>query len=170
MARNFPTVVRSWTLPYLSTGAALLTAAGAALLVSVSIHAIVAGAVGVLVMTVGLVRWSPRLLTVGATSLFGSLLVAGVLGMAPEYLLGAAFLTAMAWDAGLLAVGLAEEVGRDVSTLRVEVVRLSSSAVVLAVGGASGYLVFRHVSGNHPMLALVALLFGAIMILAALQA
>lgn len=160
----------SLPVPLLSGGVALLATVGAALVVAVTTYSILAGVVGTILVVLGLVRGSVRLLTAGAASLFVGVLVAGTLGLQPAFLLSGAFLAAMAWDAGRMALSIAEEVGRGVSTLRIEAIRLLSSTVILVAGGSLGYVVYRGVEGGSSALALVALLSGVTAILAALRA
>lgn len=155
--------------PTLSIAAALIAAVGSALLTAVSVHSLAAGVVGVVSLAVGLRRGSPSAFTVGAVALFAGVLVAGVLGASPELLLLAAFLTVIAWETGRNGFGIAAEVGRDAPTLRVETLHLVSRIVVLTVGMSVGYAVFRGVTGGRSVLAVVALLVGAVALLVSVQ-
>lgn len=139
---------------------AALTPAGAGQLVA---------AVGLVGLGAGLARPSAMLLGAGATVLFAGVLVAGVLGAPPEPVLVAAAGTVVAWDVGENALALGEQLGRAARTDRAELVHAAGSAGVAAVGAALAYLAFVGVDPGQPSLALVLLLFGAVLLATALR-
>lgn len=139
---------------------AALAAVGSFLVTAVSAYAAVAGAVGVAAVVAGLSAGSRPVFSVGVAVLFGGVVAAGVVGLPPAFLLLAAFLTVVAWDAGRTGFGIAAEIGRETPTRRIEVVQLASSAVALVAGASVGYAVFRSTTSGGPVVALVALLVG----------
>ncbi|KZN23914.1 hypothetical protein A4G99_13875 [Haladaptatus sp. R4] len=157
------------TPPLFSTVVALLAAFGVLLVTAVSVYTLIASVSGVVFLVVGLVRGSSEILTVGSAVLFGAVVVAGLLGIAPLFLLIAAFLTVISWDVGQNGLTITDEVGREVSTLRIEGIHLVSHVVVLTVGATIGYVAFRSATGGYPVFALIALLVGVIALLITLQ-
>lgn len=92
------------------------------------------GTVGFLTLCVGLVAARQAGVTVGAAGLFVGVLLAGVDGApAPPLLLGAVA-AILAWEGATTALGVGEQLGRDASTRRVELVRVMAT---VAVGGVS---------------------------------
>lgn len=148
--------------PVLSSGIALLAGLDVLVVTAVSVHTLAASVLGVVLLAVGLLHGSSSVFTLGTGALFGAIILAGLLGMAPVLLLAAAFLVVVAWDVGRNGFSIADEIGRGVSTLRIEIVHAVSSIVVLAVGSSVGYAVYLTVTGRQPVLALVALLVGVI--------
>ncbi|WP_423743338.1 hypothetical protein V5735_09725 (plasmid) [Haladaptatus sp. SPP-AMP-3] len=157
------------TPPLSSSAVTLLSALGVLFLTAVSAYTLVAAVFGLLFLLVGLVRGSSGVFSLGIALLFVAVVVAGLLGMSPLFLLVAGFFTVLAWDVGHTGFGINEEMGRGVSTLRIELVRSASGLVVLSVGAVIGYAVFRTATGEQSLLALVALLVGALALLVALQ-
>lgn len=155
-------------MPLLSSVVALVAAGGALLITAVSVYTLVAGAIGTVLLIVSVVRGSSRLFTIGTAMLFSGIVIAGMQGVAPMFLLLAAFLVMIAWEVGQNGFSIAEEVGHEVPTFRIELVHVVSSIVVLAVGVSVGYAVFLAATGGQPVLALVALLVGAVTLLIAL--
>lgn len=155
-------------MPLLSSVVTLLVAIFTLLITSVSIYTLVAGAVGIGLLLISVIRGSSRIFTIGIAMLFGGIVIAGMIGMAPMFLLVAAFLVAIVWDVGQNGFTIAEEVGKGVPTLRIELIHLISSIVVLVAGVSIGYAVFLTVSGGQPAIALVALLVGVVVLLIAL--
>ncbi|AFK21087.1 hypothetical protein E6P09_18140 (plasmid) [Haloferax mediterranei ATCC 33500] len=155
--------------PLLSSGIALLAAIATLVITAVSTYTLAASALGVFFLLVGLVRGSTEIYTLGTVLLVVAIILAGMLGMAPLFLLTAAFFALIAWDVGQNGFSIADEVGSGVSTLRIEMVHAVSSSVVFAAGSSVGYAVFLTMTGRQPVLALVALLVGVVALLLALQ-
>ncbi|WP_089872096.1 DUF7519 family protein [Halogranum rubrum] len=87
-------------------------------------------------------RWSRRLLKVGASILFVSVLLGGLVSLGPlSTLLVGAVAALLVWDVGEHAIGLGEQLGRTAPTTRVELTHLAASLFVGAVAVAVGLLV-----------------------------
>jgi len=157
------------TPPVVSSVTVLFAALGVSVVTAVSVYTLSASVLGGILLVVSLLRGSRGVFTLGAGSLFAAVVLAGLLGVAPIYLLAAALLVVVAWNVGHNGFSLADEVGRGASTARVELVHAVSSVVVLAVGASTGYGVYLTVVGGQPVLALAALLVGAVALLVALQ-
>lgn len=155
--------------PKLSSAIVLLAALGVLFITAVSVFTVTVSIIGVVLTAVSLVRWSTRLFPLGVGALFGAILLAGLFGMAPVFLLTASFLVVVAWDVGQNGFSIAAEMGPGVSTLRIEIIHAVSSIVVLAAGSSVGYAVYLVMTGGQPVLALFALLVGIFTLLIALQ-
>ncbi len=151
------------------TSLALLSGVVAVLAMTPTAAGALLGAVGLLALAAGLYRPAPWLLGAGATALFGGVLVAGTFGLPPEPQLVAAGATVVAWDVGDNAIGLGDQLGRAADTTRAEVVHAAASTAVAAVGAGLAYLAFVGVDRGQPAIALVLLLFGAVLLAAALR-
>lgn len=155
-------------MPLLSSIITLVAAVGVLLITAVSVYTLVAGAIGIVLLVIGVVRGSSRLFTIGTAMLFGGVIIAGMLGMAPVFLVLAAFLVMITWDVGQNGFSIAEEVGHGIPTLRIELVHVVSSLIVFVIGVSIGYAVFLTATGGQPAIALIALLVGGIVLLIAL--
>lgn len=155
--------------PVLSSAIVLLAALGVLVITAVSVYTLIASIIGVVLLAVSLVRKSPSIFSLGMGALFGSILLAGLVGMAPMFLITASVLAVVAWNVGRNGFSIATEIGHGVSTLRIEIIHAISSIVVLAVGSSVGYAVYLVMTGGQPVLALLALLIGIIALLTALQ-
>lgn len=124
---------------------------------------------GLVALALGLLWGSRALLKVGATGLFGGVLLAGLTGTPPAALLLATGAAVVAWDVAENAVGLGEQLGRVAPTARAELVHAAGSAVVAAAGAALAYLAFRAVGGPNPVAALVVLLFAGVALATGLE-
>ena len=153
----------------LSAAVAVVAAAAASVLLAVSPLLLLASAVGTALVVVAVVRGSRRALVAGTGSHFAGLLLAGVYGMAPGYVLAAALLVVLAWDVGEYALTIGREVGRAPPTLRVEVVHVAGSVAVYSLAATVGYVLYRSTTGGQPMLTLVALVVGGMALLYALH-
>lgn len=155
--------------PVLSSTIVVVAALGVLVITAISVYPLAASALGMILLVLGLLRGSSDVFMLGAGALFSAIVLAGLLGMAPVLLLAAAFLAIVAWDVGHNGFSIADELGRDASTLRIELVHAVSSIVVFAVGSIVGYTVYLIVTGRQPVLALIALLIGVVALLIALQ-
>ncbi len=155
--------------PLRSSGGALAAAIGAAVITAVSVPALAMGALGVLSLAGALTFGVESAYAPGIALLAGSVVLAGVLGLKPPFLLAAAFLVLLAWDVGKHGFGIAREVGREPSTFRIEAVHGLSSALVYAAGATLGYGIYAGVTGGRSVVALLALLVGSVALLFALR-
>lgn len=156
--------------PLPSSVVSLAAAVAASVVTAVSAYALAASVAGLVLLGVGVVRASSRAFTAGTGLLFAAVVVAGMLGMAPVYLLVAAFFVLSSWEAGQYGFGVAAEVGHDAPTRRIELVHLLGSTVVLVAGASVGFGAFLATTGGKPALALLALLVGTVAFLVALRA
>jgi hypothetical protein len=127
------------------------------------------GVVGLLGVSVGAFRPSPRLLTVGAGALVLGIAAAGAFGSSPESLLVATLGALLAWDTGQFGVEVGEQVGRAAETRRLVLAHAAASLLVGVAGATVAYGVFRAASGGQPITALVFLLLGVVALVAALR-
>lgn len=131
--------------------------------------ALAAGGLGLLSLTVGVLRGSRRATSLGAFALFVGVLVAGVLAAPVEPLLVGGTATVLAWDFGQQAVTLGDQLGRDVETARAEFAHAGASTAVGAVTAGGGYLVFELSAGGQPVAAVVFLLLAVIVLTSAFR-
>lgn len=130
--------------------------------------ALVAGALGLLVLAAGVVRGTRAHVSVGAFGLFGGAILAGAQGASALPVLVGATSAVLAWDAGGNAVSVGAQLGRDADTLRLEAVHLLSSLAVGAVVSGVGYGLYRTATGGQPVAALVLLVLAAVLLVEAL--
>lgn len=150
----------------LAVGAGVVSLLGSAL---GSLAGVPPAAVGLLVLGVGLVRGSRRILTAGAGLLFVGVLLAGASGAGPEPLVVGTLGAVLAWDVGENGIGVGAQLGREADTRRVELVHAASSLAVGAVTAALGYGVYLAAASGQPLTALVFLLFGAVLLVSVLD-
>nr|WP_206537077.1 hypothetical protein [Haloferax mucosum] len=155
--------------PLVSSSVALLSATVALVLTAVSTYTLAAGALGAVVALVGFTRGSRGTHALGTALLAGSIVLAGMLGVAPRFLLAAACFALVSWDVGRNGFSIVAEVGSEAPTLRIELLHAVSSTVVFALGSSVGYAVFLTATGTQSVLALLALLVGSVALSIALQ-
>jgi len=126
-------------------------------------------AIGLVALVVGLQSGAGRAVDAGATLLFVGVVIAGVFGAPPELLLVATAGTVVAWDVGENAVSLGHQLGRAAGTDRAEFVHAAASTGVAAAGAGLAYVAFVGVESGQPSIALVSLLFGAVLLATALR-
>ena len=124
---------------------------------------------GLLVLAVGLVMGTRRLLTLGGAGLLVGVLVAGLGAASAATLLLGVAATVLAWDVGGFAVDLGAELGREADTHRVEVVHATGSAAVALATAGLGYGVYLTAGGSQPVAALLLLLLAGVVLLATLD-
>jgi hypothetical protein len=146
--------------PLLGSVGALVSGLAVVVLLSESFVGLPAALVGVAFVGIGLWRASGRLVALGATVLFGAVLVVG-LGRGPLWVLGATVPVVLAWALAGHAVRLGQQVGRRGETWRVETVQAVATLVVVVVAGGVGYLGYRTITGSQSPLA-IALLLGSV--------
>lgn len=132
-------------------------------------EALAAGAGGLLLLAVGLVRGSNWAVTAGAGTLLTGGVVAGIQGAPVLPVLTSVTCSVLAWDSGGYAVSVGTQLGRDADTRRIEVVHLTASAAVGVVTAGIGYGLYRAGTGGQPVLALVCLLSAAVLLVVALE-
>jgi hypothetical protein len=152
------------------SGGGLALAAGlvAVVLTGFTLPSLLPGLVGLLGIGVGVWQRSQRVLTLGVLGVFTAIVVAGTHGAGPVRLLGATVGLVVAWDSAENALTLGEQLGSRSASRRPEIVHAGTTAFVTALGAAGVYGVFRFATGGQPVVALFALLIGALLILGAL--
>jgi hypothetical protein len=131
--------------------------------------ALAPAALGVLLVGLGLVRVSRRLVTLGGAALFAGVVLAGVQGAPPESLLLSTLGAVLAWDVADHAIGVGEHLGREADTRRVELVHAATSLLVGVFGAGVCFATYVVAAGGQPVSALVLLLLGAVALVAALR-
>lgn len=149
-----------------AAGFGLLAVAATGVVVPVS--AAVAG-IGLVVLLVGLLLPSRRLITNGAGIVLIGVLYAGYTGAPAPPLLVAALAGVLAWDAASNAVSVGEQLGKESSTFRGEVVHVASSFLAGSVAVAIGYAVYLAAAGGQPVAAVFLLVVGAVALVNALR-
>ena len=155
--------------PRLSVGLAVLAGGVATLsVVGVPIAAGI-GAVGLVLMAVGLVSAVRTLIELSGGAFGLAVVVGGGLGGSPAAVSIAALSAVVAWDIADHAHDLGQQIGRDGRTRRNELVHAGGSLVVGSVAAAVVYGTFLGMAGGQPTTALAFLLCGAIALVAALR-
>lgn len=131
--------------------------------------ALAAGAIGLLILVVGVAQGTRARVSVGAFGLFGGAILAGAQGAGVLPVLVGVTSAVLAWDAGGSAVGIGAQLGRDADTVRLEAVHLLSSLAVGAVVAGVGYGLYRTATGGQPVAALVLLVVAAVLLVEALS-
>lgn len=153
----------------LGQGLTLAVGLAAALSLAPVVPAVLVGALGAVIQTGGLRVRSERIVGAGATALVAGLLVGGVSGTPPELLVIAAATTLVAWDVADNTRSVGEQLGRNARTERLELAHAAASLSVASIAAAAVYTVFRLSGGGAPLVAVVLLLIGATLIVAALR-
>lgn len=152
----------------------IAVAVGFALL-AIAVTAIVAptgaavSGIGLVVLLAGLVLASRRLVTNGGAFLLLGVLYAGYTGAAPLLVLVGALMGVLAWDAGSNAISVGEQLGKESSTMRAEVVHVTASFLVGTLAVAVGYAVYVAAAGGQPVAAVLLLVVGAVALVNALR-
>lgn len=150
----------------------LAVAAGTVATVIVAGYAPVAGAVavvGLLGVVLGVVRGLHGAVTVGAATILGGVLYAGVNGAPPLPLVLGVAATVLAWDLGGFSIDLGEQLGREADTRRLEAVHAGGSVAVAAVTAGLGYGVYATATGGQPVGAVLLLLLAGMFVVGALD-
>ncbi|MFA1610317.1 DUF7519 family protein [Halobellus rubicundus] len=153
-------------------GAALSLVAGGACLAALALGSVDALAVGALALAVlagGLYAAARRAVTVAGAGFLLAILLAGSRGAAPEPLLLATLGAVLAWDLGEFAVDVGEQLGREADTDRLLLVHAAVSLLVGVAGAGTAYGVSLAVGGGQPTSAVVFLLVGVVVLVAALR-
>jgi len=124
---------------------------------------------GLLALGIGLAIASQRAIGVGGTLLLVGVLAAGYTGSAPEPLLVGALTGVLAFDAASNALAIGEQLGRESSTVRAEIVHSAASLGVGSTAIVVGYAVFAVSAGGQPLAALLLLAGGAVALVTGLR-
>ncbi|MFC7116403.1 hypothetical protein ACFQH2_17635 [Natronoarchaeum sp. GCM10025703] len=131
--------------------------------------ALVVGAVGLVLVVVGLVRGLYNAVTLGAFGLFVGAILAGMQTAAVSPVLISVTAAVLAWDIGTNAISIGSQLGRDANTRRIEVVHVVASTGVGVVTSSVGYGLYVTGIGNQPITALFFLLIAAVLLLESLR-
>ncbi|WP_339103465.1 hypothetical protein [Haloterrigena salinisoli] len=127
------------------------------------------GAAALAVVGAGLWTGSRRAVTIGTAVALAGLLAGGVRGVPAVPMLASVTATVLAWDAGHHAIGIGNQLGREAATARAELPHVGATVGVGLVAAVGSYAVFVAGPSGQPVAAVIAMLFGAVLLLAALQ-
>lgn len=151
----------------LAVTAAALSAGTSGLASTLSLAA---GAAGLLLVTLGVVRASRRAVTLGAATLLVAALVGAILASLQVLVLPGVMAAILAWDLGEQAITVGEQLGRETETTNLEVAHAAGSTAVAVSSGGIGYAIYLVAAGGQPVTALVFLLLAAVVLTSALRA
>lgn len=117
----------------------------------------------------GLWTGSRRAVTVGIAVALAGLLAGGVQGVPAVPMLASVTAIVLAWDAGHHAIGIGDQLGREAETVRAELPHVGGTVLVGLVTAVGSYVVFVTGPTGRPVASVIVLLFGAILLLAALR-
>ncbi len=155
--------------PSLSVGIVVLAGSVATLAVGGVPIAAGLGAVGLVLVTVGLVLAVRTLIELSGGAFGLAIVVGGGLGASPAAVSIAALSAVVAWDVADHAHDLGQQIGREARTRRNELAHLGGSLLVGAIAAAIAFGTFLGMAGGQPTTALAFLLCGAIALVAALR-
>lgn len=156
--------------PALSMALAIvLGALAVAFLAAASLVAGATGLVALALLVAALSLVSRRVGRLAGATYALAFVAAGATAAIPAPLVGGAVLAVAAYDVADHALGLAAHVGREAGTRRNELVHAAGSLAVGAAAGAVAYGAALVAGGGQPATALGLLLFGGVVILAALR-
>ena len=127
------------------------------------------GAVGLVVLVVGVLAGRQAVVTVGASVVFVAVLVAGLEDAPAFVLLTATVLVILTWDSASTALSLGEQLGREAPTSRIEVVHATATAAIGSGAIAVAYGTYQVAGGEGSLTAVVFLLLAAVLIASALR-
>lgn len=110
----------------------------------------IAGA-GIAALAVGLMAGTRKLVDIGAMLLLLAVIVSGLGGAPAELLLAASLMVVLSWDTGENAIGVGEQLSREASTTKLELVHVSVMTVVGIVASGVGYGAYRIAVGGQPV-------------------
>jgi hypothetical protein len=129
------------------------------------------GLLGLLFIGVGVFgEGSRRWVSLGVTSIFIAILLAGALGATtPLTVVVGGVAMFVAWDVGQHAVTIGEQFGRGVPTRRGEIVHAAASSLVGVLGAGISYGVYVFGTGDQPALAVILMILGVVGLVWALR-
>lgn len=121
-------------------------------------------AVGGVAMIAGGLFWraNRRWVTIGTVSLYLSPVIAGGFGVPPALLLLSVLASLLAWNFGMHALDLGEQIGRHSRTRRNEVIHLSVITIVGLLSGGVGFAAYTLSGAGQPLAALGMLILGGV--------
>jgi hypothetical protein len=125
--------------------------------------------VGTGVLLAGARRESHTWANLGGALLFGGLVYAAVLGLAPGTLVVATIGSVVAYDSGVTALGLTAQLDSRAESRRAEMVSAGSTAVAAAAAGGVVVLAYSVGNGVVPAAAVIPVALGALLVAAGLS-
>lgn len=148
---------------------AVLAATVVFLTTSVALGPALAGLGGVASVTAGVLFGRRSLITVGAATSFGAVILAGIAGADPLLLLVGACGTMLAWDLGGFAIDLEDSFEPAAAVGTLASVHNMGVLVFVTATGIAVFTLSRIPVGNAPGIASLLLIAGGILIVAALR-
>lgn len=164
-----PTPVDRSPTRFGSAAAVLLAVATTVLAGRYAWLALGAGAVGTVLVTVGVGRGARQALGWGAGGLFAAAIVAGGVGAPAGTVLAATVGAVLVWDAGATAIDLGAQLGTAAHTVRLEALHLGASAAVGGVAAGAAMVVYGSAAGGYPVATLLFLVVATALVLAAVD-
>ena len=130
---------------------------------------LIGGAAALVIVGTGLWAGSRRAVTIGTAVALAGLLAGGIQGVPAVPMLASVTATVLAWDAGHHAIGIGDQLGREAATARAELPHVGGTVLVGLVAATGGYAVFLAGPGGQPVAAVIAMLLGALLLLAVLR-
>lgn len=127
------------------------------------------GTLGIIIFVIGVLNSTRKILSIGTSFLFIGIIAGGIFQTPTELLLIGMTAVVLSWDTGEQAINIGEQLGRDANTQRAELSHFANSTLVGIIAVLSGYIMFRIASGGQPVIALILLLFAAIVFLSVLK-
>lgn len=127
------------------------------------------GAVGLVLVFVGLVRGLYSTVTIGAFGLFVAAILAGIQSTAAGPVLVSVTAAVLAWDIGSNAISIGAQLGREADTRRLETVHVLASTGVGVITSSIGYGLYLTGTSDQPITALFFLLIAAFLLLESLR-
>jgi len=131
--------------------------------------ALAIGAVGLVLVFVGLIRGLYTAVTVGAFGLFVGAILAGVQTTAVGPILGSVTAAVLAWDIGTNAISIGNQLGREADTRRLEAAHIAASTGVGVITVSIAYGLYMTGTSDQPITALFLLLLAAVLLLESLR-
>lgn len=131
--------------------------------------ALAIGIVGATMVAIGVSRGSRRAVAVGIVASLVAVIVAGAAGGSTGIVLLGGLGAVLALDAGVYAIDLGQQLGRDAQTASLEAYHLASSATVGIGVLTVGYAIYVLSPGGYPVLALVLLIVAAGLVVIAIE-
>lgn len=132
-------------------------------------HALVIGAVGLILVFIGLISGLYATITIGAFGLFVAAILAGIQTTAVGPVLVSVTAAVLTWDIGSNGISIGTQLGREADTRRLETVHVLASTGVGVVASSIGYGLYMTGTSDQPITALFLLLIAAFLLLESLR-
>ncbi|WP_136687221.1 DUF7519 family protein [Halorhabdus amylolytica] len=125
--------------------------------------------VGAVVVVIGTLLGSRRVLGLGSLLQFGAVVAAGISSLSAGLVLVGLVAAVLAWDIGEQTIGVGEQLGTEAQTRRPIAVHAAASTLVGAIAIGGVYVTYLTVTGGQPLLALVLFLGGGAIVLLSMR-